>query len=85
MVAKGARHLIVLSRSGPTSTTAAKTVAQLEMRGIQLYAPKCDVSSASDLREALREAKERLPPIKGCINAAMVLRVSHDLDSFAPW
>ncbi|KAI0840156.1 KR-domain-containing protein [Hypoxylon sp. FL0890] len=51
MVEKGAKHLILLSRS------------ELVTRGVHVIAPKCDVSST-----------ETMPPIKGCINAAMVLQ-----------
>ncbi|KAE9379424.1 hypothetical protein N431DRAFT_553644 [Stipitochalara longipes BDJ] len=73
MVDKGARHLIVPSRSGASSQQAAEFLAELAGRGVQVVAPCCDVSSATDLAAILQEYATTMPPIRGCINAAMVL------------
>jgi NAD(P)-dependent dehydrogenase (short-subunit alcohol dehydrogenase family) len=76
MATKGAKHLIVLSRSGATSQAAAKVVDELTKQGITVAAPQCDVSSATSLSEVLDEYAKTMPPVRGCINAAMVLNVS---------
>lgn len=73
MAGKGAKHLILLSRSGATSPAAAKTVAQLREQGVNVAAPKCDVSSESSLAAALQDCLRTMPPVKGCINSAMAL------------
>ncbi|KAI0016815.1 hypothetical protein F4780DRAFT_797307 [Xylariomycetidae sp. FL0641] len=79
MADRGAKHLIIPSRSGPTSKAARDVIAELTDRGVHVYAPKCDVSSAASLTQALQAAgagagDNDTPPIRGCINAAMVLQ-----------
>ncbi|KAF5654405.1 polyketide synthase [Fusarium sp. NRRL 25303] len=74
MADRGARHLIVPSRSGATSEAAAQLVAELASRGVNIVAPKCDVSIRKDVEAMLEECSRTMPLIKGCINAAMVLQ-----------
>lgn len=75
MVDRGAKHLIVLSRSGPVSEAATELVSKATSKGVTVFAPKCDASSTTSLAEVLKECEVRaMPPIKGCINAAMVLQ-----------
>ncbi|KAK3368459.1 putative polyketide synthase [Podospora didyma] len=75
MASRGAKHFIVPSRSGATSKAAAELVARLSACGVRVFAPKCDVSSRPDLANMLAEREaSKMPPIKGCINASMVLQ-----------
>ncbi|EWG35889.1 hypothetical protein FVEG_00079 [Fusarium verticillioides 7600] len=74
MADRGAKHLIVPSRSGATSQAAAHLVTELTSRGVNIVAPKCDVSVREDVALMLEECSQTMPPIKGCINAAMVLQ-----------
>jgi NAD(P)-dependent dehydrogenase (short-subunit alcohol dehydrogenase family)/acyl carrier protein len=74
MVRKGAKHLILPSRSGPQSQAAADAISELTALGAEIVAPKCDVSSEKELAALLTECKETMPPVKGCINAAMDLQ-----------
>ncbi|KAI1749493.1 hypothetical protein F4782DRAFT_533452 [Xylaria castorea] len=75
MIDRGAKHLIILSRSGPVSEAAAELVSRLTSQGVMVFAPKCDASSTTSLAEVLQKCKARdMPPIIGCINAAMVLQ-----------
>ncbi|KAG6354546.1 hypothetical protein INS49_004563 [Diaporthe citri] len=76
MVDRGARHLIVPSRSGPSSQAAVDTLAELTKRGVQVVAPRCDVSSSADLEAMLQDCAATMPPVKGCFNATMVLHDS---------
>ncbi|KAI1276492.1 fatty acid synthase S-acetyltransferase [Xylaria sp. FL0933] len=73
MIRKGARNLIVLSRSGPSSQPAAEIISESEHEGAHIVAPCCDVSNLDSLLPVLRDCARTMPPIKGCINAAMVL------------
>ncbi|KAI0169915.1 hypothetical protein GGR52DRAFT_592520 [Hypoxylon sp. FL1284] len=73
MADKGARNLLLLSRSGSTSAAAAETVAELRRRGVRVAAPPCDVSSEASLSAALRDHRSSMPPVKGCIDSAMVI------------
>jgi acyl transferase domain-containing protein/NADPH:quinone reductase-like Zn-dependent oxidoreductase/NAD(P)-dependent dehydrogenase (short-subunit alcohol dehydrogenase family)/ubiquinone/menaquinone biosynthesis C-methylase UbiE len=74
MAKKGAKHLILPSRSGPCAPAAIDLVRELEENGVNVIAPVCDVASADALAELLRKCHGAVPPIKGCINAAMVLQ-----------
>ncbi|KAF2964402.1 hypothetical protein GQX73_g9163 [Xylaria multiplex] len=75
MADQGAKHLIILSRSGPVSEGAVELVSNLATRGVRVFAPKCDTSSVTSLAAALSESEAlAMPPIKGCINASMVLQ-----------
>ncbi|KAI0804310.1 hypothetical protein GGR55DRAFT_691161 [Xylaria sp. FL0064] len=75
MVDRGAKRLIILSRSGPVSAAAIELVSSLVARGVTVVAPKCDVSSATSLARVLKECEaQAMTPIRGCINAAMVLQ-----------
>ncbi|GAB1315319.1 hypothetical protein MFIFM68171_05529 [Madurella fahalii] len=76
MAGRGAKNLIVASRSGPSSKAAQETVRELESRGVRIDMPRCDVASADELSAALQRCAATMPPIKGCINAAMVLQDS---------
>ncbi|PFH62219.1 hypothetical protein XA68_14498 [Ophiocordyceps unilateralis] len=75
MAGRGARNLIVPSRSGAESSPAATAlVADLRARGIRTATPRCDVSCADQLASALSGCRsEGMPPVRGCIQAAMEL------------
>ena len=75
MADQGAKNIIVLSRSGLKSDTAQQFAAGLEKGGTRLVGLGCDVSDPSQLESALASVSE-LPPIRGVIQAAMVLKVS---------
>ncbi|XXG94164.1 hypothetical protein Hte_000416 [Hypoxylon texense] len=72
---RGARNILVLSRSGPSSQAAADLVARFREQGVSVIAPCCDAASSSSLSAALKSAYDQVKaPIKGCINASMVLQ-----------
>lgn len=82
MATRGARHLILLSRSGLRAPAAQALANELGQLGVRVAAPPCDVSDADALKSALAQcADEGMPPIKGCVQAAMVLRVRDALSS----
>lgn len=74
MANRGAKHLIVPSRSGAVSKAATDVMAQLTAQGVNIVALQCDISSETSLSAMLDECAQTVPPIKGCINAAMVLQ-----------
>lgn len=77
MFHQGARHLILLSRSGiKSSSTAEKFAAKLKEKGVSIYAPQCDISDPEAVEAVMRYAESNMPPIRGCIQAAMVIKVS---------
>ncbi|KAI0149675.1 hypothetical protein F4776DRAFT_659576 [Hypoxylon sp. NC0597] len=86
MADRGAKHLIAPSRSGSSKPVVAELIAELKKRGVNVVAPKCDVSSAEDLTKVLEECSQTMPPVKGCINATMVLQDAvFDNMTYAQW
>lgn len=76
MAERGAKNLILPSRSGAASQSAIAVVKELRDMGVRVLTPRCDVSSFTELSAVLSNiAQAELPPIKGCINAAMELQV----------
>lgn len=76
MVSRGARNLILLSRSGVRNQKTTAFLRMLEAEGARVEAPACDMADASALKLVLDHCAETMPPVMGCIQASMVLRVS---------
>lgn len=76
LVRRGAKNLLLLSRSGPQGKEGAIALLN-EMREnrIHVECPVCDIADARALPSVLRQYSETMPPIKGCFQASMVLRV----------
>ncbi|KAJ6109586.1 hypothetical protein N7486_001821 [Penicillium sp. IBT 16267x] len=75
MADQGAKNIIILSRSAGRSEQAAALANDLSQVGCQVKAVSCNVSSGSDLAGSLRQCQEDgLPPIRGVIQGAMVLK-----------
>ncbi|KAL8844220.1 MAG: hypothetical protein Q9176_001395 [Flavoplaca citrina] len=76
MVSLGCKNIIVLSRSGLKSAHATSLKEELESKGATLAIHACDVADSSQLSLTLHSCTAILPPIKGVIHSAMVIRVS---------
>jgi myxalamid-type polyketide synthase MxaB len=72
LVEKGARHLVLLSRSGAFSS-GKEVAAELAAKGATITTIQADVSNESDLARALSEIRTTMPPLRGVIHAAGVL------------
>ncbi|KAF8246071.1 ketoacyl-synt-domain-containing protein [Wilcoxina mikolae CBS 423.85] len=68
MVERGARHLLIMSRSGAGSANAASLVDQLRKFGVKVTIVKGDVSRKEDVARAVKEVTL---PIVGVIQAPM--------------
>ncbi|KAH8172381.1 KR domain-containing protein [Sarocladium implicatum] len=74
LVNSGAKHLCFVSRSGDSSPKAKALVSELEGRGAVVRVIASDVADEVSLMAAVEETSTTMPPIKGVIHAAMVLR-----------
>ncbi|KAL8882951.1 MAG: hypothetical protein Q9198_000127 [Flavoplaca austrocitrina] len=74
MISRNCKNLIVLSRSGTKSTHAQSIKEELEGDGVKLAIHACDVGDAEQLQSALSVCSNEMPPIKGVIQSAMVIR-----------
>lgn len=75
MSARGAKYLILLSRSGNTRDSSRELVSDLESMGVNVATPQCDVSDINSLTKALDDCYAKgFPKAKGCIQGSMVLK-----------
>ena len=75
MATRGAKHLVLLSRSGASSSTARELVQELEGEGVAVKTPCCDITNPSAVKSVIEDCKSTFPRIRGCIQASMVLEV----------
>lgn len=73
MVARGARHLVFLGRSGADKPAASRLVGDLEQQGAKVVIVKGDMINYSDVERAVTAAQGH---IGGVVQAAMGLHVS---------
>ena len=80
MYQHGARHLVLLSRSGASTSRQEEALQRFRDRGCSVDAPKCDVTDALQLESFVKTSKQKGWDIKGVVQCAMVLRVSTHKD-----
>lgn len=73
MARHGARHIVVMSRSGVDDEASARYIAHCAALGCEVTSVDGDVGDAAFVDEAFKSAPKR---IAGIIQGAMVLRVS---------
>ncbi|HTN85588.1 MAG TPA: type I polyketide synthase, partial [Sorangium sp.] len=72
LVERGARHLVLLGRSG-ASAEAQRAIDALSARGAQIHVRKADVADRQALERVLAEIEAGMPPLRGVVHAAAVL------------
>lgn len=75
MVSRGAKNLVLLSRFGPRNQASNDLVTELKSNEVRIETPACDVADSQSLKTVLQRVDNEMPPIKGCINASMLLKV----------
>ena len=75
MASRGARNLVLLSRSGAKSNVAKALVSELEMQGVCVATPQVDIGDLTSLKHVLDDLAKSMAPIRGCIQATVALRV----------
>ena len=70
---RGARHLVMLGRSGAATAEAKAALADLTGRGIRVIAEACDVADLRAVEKLFEKIHATLPPVAGILHAAMVL------------
>lgn len=76
MPSKGARHIVLVSRSGASTESTQKTIQDLTDAGITVEVCRCDVSDEKSVSDNLASLLRRMPAVRGVVYGAMVLRVS---------
>jgi NAD(P)-dependent dehydrogenase (short-subunit alcohol dehydrogenase family) len=76
MARKGAKHIILASRSSNVSSNVKSLIQDLAVEGTKVVVCQCDVARQEDVARIISECSHDLPPIRGVIHSAMVLNVS---------
>lgn len=72
---RGAKHFIFFSRSGASSAAARELCADLRAAGCAVSDMICDTTDAQAVAKAMAQCEASMPPIRGCLQASMVLEV----------
>jgi acyl transferase domain-containing protein/NADPH:quinone reductase-like Zn-dependent oxidoreductase/SAM-dependent methyltransferase/acyl carrier protein len=73
LVEAGARHLVLVSRSGAETPEAETFVARLRERGVAVTAVRADVGSEEDVTRLIAAIRSENRPLKGVFHLAMVI------------
>ena len=73
LVDKGARSLVLISRSAKIDEDSKLIIEDLKNKGVRIYTRACDVTDRSALSNLITEIQKEIPPLKGLVHAAMVL------------
>jgi len=73
LVAKGARQLILIGRSGASSEEAQLALNAFALQGVKVLARACDVCDRTALADLLADCQQAMPPLKGIVHAAAVI------------
>ncbi|MCJ1384294.1 hypothetical protein MMC17_007410 [Xylographa soralifera] len=74
MVDLKAKSFLLLSRSGAKGQAAQESLAKMAERNVNIAGPPCYISCEATVTKVLETYSLTMPPIKGCIQAAMVLK-----------
>ncbi|KAJ5503703.1 Acyl transferase/acyl hydrolase/lysophospholipase [Penicillium fimorum] len=77
MAQNGAKSLVFVNRSGLSKYETQATVRRLVEKGIQVTTRACDISNETEVQGMLHDLSRCVPPIRGMIQAAMVLKDVH--------
>ena len=75
MMKRNAKYLLLLSRNGAQTRAAQLLLRDLELGGVTVLAPSCDIGDERSLVASLKQCDTDAHPIQGCIHSAMALKV----------
>jgi NADPH:quinone reductase-like Zn-dependent oxidoreductase/acyl carrier protein len=71
---RGARHLALIGRSRTTAPDAAAALDRLRADGVDAREFAADIADPGQLAEVLSQVRRDLPPLRGIVHAAAVIR-----------
>jgi len=75
MVNRGAKNLVLVSRSAETQPNVQQLTSELKEAGCRVAVHSCDVADTAQFVQMLQKVGQAMPPIRGVIQGAMVLKV----------
>lgn len=76
MAGKGAKNIVLVSRSGSVTGKVKELVEDLSVLGVSVHVRRCNVVNKAEVDELIQTGLRGLPPIRGVVHGTMVLRVS---------
>ncbi len=73
LVQHGARHLIIVSRSGARSPDAKQMLVDMQQQGIRIDDERFDIADETQVQQFFAQVSETSSPIKGIFHAAAIL------------
>ena len=73
---KGARNIVLTSRNASITEKVQELSDYLASTGTTLVVKPCDVANKESVTKLIREDLKDLPPVRGVIHGAMVLKVN---------
>ncbi|XP_038061904.1 hybrid PKS-NRPS synthetase pytA-like [Patiria miniata] len=83
LAANGARHIALVSRTGPSTASSRSTISYLQKHGIHTYQLQCDLSDQLRTSHMLTELRRMAPPLGGVFHLAGVI-ADESLDTLSP-
>ncbi len=80
LVARGARHLVLMGRRGAATPGAAEAIARMEEAGAKVRVAALDVTNEESLAALMSDLRRDGATVRGVIHAAMVLDDASILD-----
>lgn len=76
MADHGAQNILSLSRSGAKGQQSASFIQEMHEAGVRVVGKACDITCEEQVANILQgmELQDRLPPVRGVVQSAMVLR-----------
>lgn len=78
MVANGAGNLVLLSRTGSVTGKVKELIDDMNAEGANVVVRSCNIAEKASVDNLFGTGLEGLPPVRGVVHGAMVLRVSVD-------
>ena len=72
LASKGAKQLLLVSRSGAQDPDSRRAIAEIEKHGTQTLIMNIDISNSADVESTVQYIQENLPPLRGIFHAAAV-------------
>ena len=73
LASRGARHLMLMSRTGAPEQQSQDTLLELSQSGVSVQCVACDVTDRNALDRALENLRAGGPPLRGVVHAAAVI------------
>lgn len=76
MVKNGAKHVVLVARTASISGVVKDLIDELAIHEAKVIVRQCDVANSVSVNRLIEEDLAHMPPIKGIVHGAMVLKVS---------